>query len=465
MSVHDKAIRASNRSQARVKRLLEGPIVPTLAVLAIPNVAIAAAQSLATMADAFFVGQLGVVPLAAIAVAFPIQALLSMLSQGAVGGGISSAVARALGAGDKARAEALIVHALVIAVVLGAIYTLIFAVFARPTFRFLGSQGEALDGAVAYAQILFGGTIAIWAGNAFASVLRGTGNMLFPAIVMVSMLVLSVPLSGALTLGWFGLPAFGVRGPAIAFLAAFAIGGIIMAAYLVSGRAGLRFRLFGTPLRWELFSDILRVGLVAGANAVLTILTIIVVTALVGRYGTEALAGYGLGSRLEIMLVPIAFGVGGALTAMVGLNRGAKAYARARRIAWTGGSVVFVIATAIGITVTIAPDLWLDLFTGNAEARDIARGYLGIAGPAYGFFGMGMALYFATQGTGRMGWPVLAGILRTFIVAGIGGILVVWFEAPLAWLFYAVAAGLMIFGCVIAGAVRFSRLWNPDRAA
>jgi len=456
---------ATERQKIRIKRLLEGPIAPTLALLAIPNLAIVTAQSLATMADAFFVGQVGVVPLAAIAVVFPIQALLGMLSQGAVGGGISSAVARALGANDQPRAEALIIHALLISIALSVLYTITFAVFARPTFHFLGSRGLALDSAVAYAQVLFGGTIVIWVGNTFASVLRGTGNMLVPAIAMGTALVLSIPLSGGLTLGWFGLPAFGVRGPAIAFVLAFSTSGLLMAGYLISGRAGIRLSLKGFTLQRELFSDILRVGLVASGNAVLTILTIVIVTALVGRYGTEALAGYGLGSRLEIMLVPIAFGIGGALTAMVGINRGALAYGRARRIAWLGGMTVFAISTVIGLTVAIYPDLWVDLYTTNPKAQEIARSYLRISGPAYGVFGLGMALYFATQGTGRMMLPLTAGILRTVIVAGVGGLLVVWFAAPLTWLFATVAAGLVVFGGFIAGAVRFSRLWNPDRAS
>jgi len=454
---------ANDRRQVRLRRILEGPIAPVLAGLAAPNVAIVVVQSLATFADAAFVGQLGVVPLAAIALAFPIQALLSMLSQGAVGGGISSAVARALGSGDQQRAEALAVHAIIISIVLSALFTLTFAILARPTFHLLGGRGEALDGTVAYAQILFGGTALIWIGNSLASILRGTGNMAVPGIVMVTTLFLSIPLSGALTLGWFGMPSLGVRGPAIAFLSAFTASGIVLGFYLLSGRAGLTIRFQGVPLKWEMFADILRVGLVAGANAILTILTIIAVTALVGRYGTEALAGYGLGSRLEIMLVPIAFGVGGALTAMVGTNRGARQFARARRVAWVGGFTVFALCGAVGITAAIAPNLWIDWFTADPKAAAIASSYLRIAGPAYAFFGLGMALYFATQGTGSMLWPLSAGVARVAIVVGLGGILTLVFGAPLEILFLCVAAGLVAFGLIIAGAVKWSRRWNPDR--
>ncbi len=454
---------ADDRRHRRTQRILEGPIPAVLAAMALPNAAIVIAQSLATMADAYFLGRLGVVPLAAVALAFPVQALLSMLSQGAVGGGISSAIARALGSGDKARAEALVLHAVIISIGLGAIYTLLFAVFARETFHLLGARGAALDGTVAYAEVVFGATILIWIANSFASVLRGTGNMIVPGTVMVAALLTSVPLSGALTLGWFGLPAFGVRGPALAFTTVFTVAGLIMATYVVSGAAGIRFRLTGIALRAEMFWDILRVGLIGGANAVLTVLTVIVVTALVGRYGTEALAGYGLGSRLEIMLVPIAFGIGGALTAMVGTNRGAKQFARARRIAWFGGTVVFVIAGIVGIIAAVRPELWLDLFTSNPAAREIARSYLQTAGPAYAFFGFGMALYFLTQGTGRMELPLLAGAIRTLIIAGGGALSVLWLAAPLTWLFAAVAAGLFAFGALMAAVLAWSRVWNPDR--
>ncbi len=449
---------------SRLNRMLHGAVFPTLALLALPNVAVVAAQSLSTIADAYFLGQLGVVPLAAAAVVFPVQALLSMLSQGAIGGGISSAIARALGGGDPVRANAIAMHAFVVAVVLAVVWTVLFALLARPVFAVLGAAGTVLEATVAYAQVLFGGTLIIWLANTCASVLRGTGNTLVPAVAMILAFAISIPLAGALTMGWAGLPALGVRGPAAAFVLALAIGGLGMAAYIWSGRAGLAPALRGRGLEIELFADILRVGAVASANAVLTIATIMVINILVAGYGPAALAGYGIGSRLEIMLVPLAFGVGGALTAMVGANRGARAFVRARRIAWTGGLTVFVLCGLIGGTVATWPELWIGLFASQeAEAAAIARLYLQIAGPAFAFFGLGMALYFATQGTGSMLWPLLAGTVRAVVVAGMGGALAFWAGAPLEVLFFCVAAGLTIFGTIIAGAVRYSARWNPDR--
>jgi putative MATE family efflux protein len=445
------------RGEARVRRLLEGPVGPTLVALSLPNIAVSAAGVLVAIADAWFVGRLGVAPLAALALVFPVQMLMGMMSAGAMGGGVASAIARALGAGDRPRAEALVVHALLIALAMAAVYTVLFGVFARPVFAWFGGRAEALDGAVAYAAVLFGGAAAVWLANTLAAVFRGSGNMAVPAWAMVGASVLDVPLSGALTLGW-GVPALGVAGPAVAFVAAFALSAAVMLALLASGRSGLRLRVRGVALRWALFRDILKVGAVACGNALLTIATIVVVTALVSRYGTAALAGYGLGARLELMLIPIAFGVGGALTALVGANRGARQAARARRIAWTGGLAVFAATGALGVLFAVWPGLWIGLFTAEPAAVEFAARYLAIAGPAYGFFGMGMALYFASQGTGDMRWPFAAGTVRILVAAGLG-VAAVAAGAAIGWLFACVAAGLVLFGGIIAGSL-FSRVWR-----
>ena len=455
---------ATARGEQRLNRLLNGPIGATLARLSAPNIVVSASQTAVTIADVWYVGRLGVAPLAALALVFPVQAMMQMMSAGAMGGGISSAIARALGAGDRARAEAVILHALIIAAGMAAIYTVLFALFATPLFALLGGRDDALAGAVSYAHVLFGGAIAIWIANTLASVLRGTGNMMVPAIVLSVFSVIGVFLSGAFTLGWAGFPALGVSGPAAAFVATFAAAAVTMLVYLASGRAGLALRLSGVTLRRDIFMDILRVGAVACGNALLTILTIIVVTGLVGRYGTAALAGYGLGSRLELMLIPISFGVGGALTAMVGASRGGRRYARARRVAWTGGMVVFAVTSAIGLIAGIFPHLWIDLFTADPAAAGFASQYLQIVGPCYGFFGLGMTLYFASQGTGNMIWPFSAGVVRMVVAAGIGAILALWIGAALEWLFAVVSLGLVLFGGMIALSL-FSRVWNPEPAA
>jgi putative MATE family efflux protein len=337
----------------------------------------------------------------------------------------------------------------------------LFAVFARPLFALLGGRDAALDGAVAYARILFGGAAVIWCANTLASLLRGSGNTALPGVVFSTMAVFNIGLSGTLTLGWFGAPKLGVTGPAVASLLSFALAALAMFAYLASGRGSVPLRLTGVALDRRIFMDILRVGAVACGNTILTVSTILVATALVGRYGTAALAGYGLGSRLELLLVPITFGVGGAMTAMVGTNRGAGQHDRARRIAWTGSLTVFAIVGLIGLIVALKPDLWIGLFTTSEAAAKVARQYFLIAGPCFAFFGLGQALYFATQGTGNMTAPFLAGVARLVVAGGGGAMLAIGLGAPLNWVFAAVALGLVVFGCLMALSLLWGKNWHP----
>ena len=430
--------------------MLAGPIVPTILALAAPNVLNVAMQSLVSISDSWFVSQLGIVELAALALVFPTQMALGQMSAGAMGGGVSSSVARALGSGNRRAAEAAAAHALVIALTMATLFAVVFVGFGRTIYGALGGSGRALDGAEAFASILFVGCYAHWIANSLASVLRGTGDMKTPGYALVATAALQIVLTGALTLGWFGLPQLGIRGPALAAVIAFALAAIWMASRLVGPNAAVRLRWPEGGFRWASFRDILKVGLIACVVVILTNGTVLLVTGLVGREGDAAIAGYGIGSRLEYMLVPISFGIGATLTALVGTNIGARQYARAQRVAWTGALMAGAIAAAIGAVVAIWPDLWLGLFTADPGALASGRTYLHIVGPVYGFFGLAMALYFASQGTGEMVWPVMANLSRIAIVL-CGSLLAL---DVLGWgmrgLYGFVALGIVSFSLVIA---------------
>lgn len=433
----------SNAHPLGTRLLLDAPIGKMLWRLATPNVFAVATLTAVTFADAWYVGKLGTAPLASLALAFPFLTLMQMMAGGAIGGGITSAVARALGAGAVDRAESTAWHAVLIAVAMSGLYMILLGLFARPIFELLGGEGEALDGAVAYARVAFGGAAAIWFVFVLSAILRGAGDTATPARAIGTASIAQVPLSGALTLGWFGLPSLGVVGAATAMVVCQGFASVYLALHLLRGEGNLRLRPHA--LQWAPVGDIMRVGGLGLINSLCMAMTVVVVTGFVGRYGTAALAGYGLGARLELMLVPIAFGVGAALTAAVGVNVGAGRFARARRIAWTGAGVTLVLTGLLGVCAAAMPGLWLDLFTADAEAYAFGARYLAIAAPFYGLFGAGQALYFASQGTGRMALPVSVTFVRFLTVAAIGALAV-----SLAWdivaLFIAVAVGLTIMG-------------------
>jgi Na+-driven multidrug efflux pump len=185
----------------------------------------------------------------------------------------------------------------------------------------------------------------------------------------------------------------------------------------------------------------------------MTNVTIALTTGVVGAFGPAAIAGYGVGTRLEYLLVPLAFGFGGPLVALVGTNIGAGNRERALRAAWIGGWICFAITEVIGVAAALFPAAWLMLF--DRDPAMIAAGsmYLRIVGPFFGFFGLGMALYFASQGAGALKWPLLAGFARVVVAVGGGWLLLNW-TGDLRFVYAALAAGLATMGTMIALAVK-----------
>jgi putative MATE family efflux protein len=447
---------------SRTRVLLQGAIVPTLLRMAWPNVLVMLAQAATGLIETWFVAKLGTDALAGMALVFPGVMLMQMISAGAMGGGISSAIARALGAGRREEADALVMHALVINVALGALFSTIMLLFGRPIYRALGGTGGELEAALIYSNVVFAGNVLLWLLNGLASVIRGTGNMLVPAVVICAGVVVLLPLSPLLIFGIGPFPALGIAGGGVALLLFYAGGSAVLAWYILAGRNVARLRL--SPLRWPLFRNILGVGAVAALTSVQTNVIIALATALVAfSAGAAAAAGYGTSARLEYLLVPLVFGLGAPLVALVGTNIGAGQRQRALRIALVGGAVAFAITEAIGVAAAIWPQAWIGLFSTDPQVIDTGSAYLRIVGPTYGFFGLALALYFASQGAGRLFWPLSAGFLRMVVAIG-GGWLALSLTGSLTWLFAALALGLVLHGLTLLAAIG-SGAWFRSPAA
>jgi putative MATE family efflux protein len=442
--------------------LVSGPILPALLRLTLPNLAAMLVIALVAIFETVYVGILGTTPLAAIALVFPLIMLMQMLSAGAMGGGVSSAISRALGAGDLARAEALALHAVVIGVAAGLAFSAIFVAFGAPILRTLGGSGAVLGEALAYANIALAGAILTWLLNTLASIVRGTGNMRVPSLTLLAASGLQIVLGGGLGLGIGPIPRLGLAGVATGLIVAYALAALFLFWFLRSGRGRLRLKFGAAALQREMFFDILKVGAVSSLGPFQVVLTVLILTRLVAGFGTEALAGYGIGARLEFLLVPIVFAVGVASVPMVGMAMGARDIERARRVAWTAAGVAAAMLGAIGLVVTIAPDLWSGLFTSDRAVRAVANLYLRWAGPGFLFVGVGLSLYFASQGSGKVLAPVLAGTVRLWVIA-VGGWWLMAVNAPAWSLFALVGASMAAFGLCIAAAVYLTPWGIRDR--
>ena len=434
------------------------PILRSILRLAWPGMVLVGFQSAVSIADAHFVGRLGTAPLAGLALVFPLVMLMQMMTAGAMGGGVASAIARALGARDQPRAAALLAHAMMLAVVLGIAFSLSIVACGPMLYELLGGRADALQYANTYSAALFAGAPLVWIANFSAAALRGMGNTILPATVLSITAIIHIALSGALTLGIGPFPQLGIAGAALAYVLGFGLAAFGLTLILVFAKLPVRLRLRGIAWSWTHCAAILRVGAVSSLSALQTVITALALTGYVGAFGTAALAGYGVGVRLELLQVPLVFAVGAALVPLVGMNIGAGHHERAKRIAWTGAGLAALICAAIGGTAAIFPQLWVGLFSTEPAVLAAGEAYLRIVGPLYPFIGVGVALYFASQGVGLVGWPVLAGTARLVIALG-GGWIVLAMGGELRALYIMIAIGIIAWGTLTAIAVARTR-WS-----
>jgi Na+-driven multidrug efflux pump len=417
--------------------------------LAAPTTLLALLQVGGQLVETWLAARQGTAALAGWAVLLPFALLLQQMSAGAMGGGVVSAVARALGAGKREEASALVLHALIIAVSFGLVFALGLALLARAMLTSIAGH-EAADVAVGYAFWLFGvGAIPTWLSNTLASVLRGGGQHAMAARTL-RMTALAFPV-----LAWLlaepagcGLAGVGVAQALVQCVAAAAMAFVVM-----RGGAGFVPSLSARP-SWALFKRILAVGAIACMLAAVANLTTILVTAQLKGYGVAAVAAYGIAARLEFLVVPLAFGVGSALTALVGRAVGAGDWATARRTAWVGGLLSLAVAGAAGLAVATWPLQFALFFTHDLQVATTAARGLQFTGLAFGGFGLGMAMYFACMGAGRMAWPVVAALSRITLAVGGGWWLANGLHLGLEGHFIGVALGIAAYGLITASCVR-----------
>ena len=324
----------------------------------------------------------------------------------------------------------------------------------------MGGRGNVLAQAVAYVQIFFGGAILPWLMNSMAGILRGTGNMKLPSALFLNSALCQIILGGTLGLGLGPIPQFGMRGVAAGSLTAYTISISVMGWYMFSGRARVTPKIGGLRLQSAMFFDILKVGAVSCFSPLQSVLTISIFTHMLAAFGTAVLAGYGIGARLEFLLTSLSFSFGIASVPMIGMTIGGGNVARARRIAWTAGSISFVAVGAIrlhhrGLSRSLGQHLHPGRGACRSRAGSICRWWR-----LYAFLGLASSMYFSSQGAAKMIGPVLAQTARlVFIAPAAGGCRRM--ARPRRGFFVAAASSMVVLGVLSCSSVVLTR-WGPS---
>ena len=449
------AAKPASPAAARTRRLLEGPIVPTMLRIAAPNLVVNVVLiSVTTSVDAHFVGQLGLDALAGLALVFPLMMLMQQMANMAMGGAIAASIARAVGAGRHADAAALAIHATVIAIAAGVLFSAVFLLAGGALYALLGGRGPVLAAALEYSNAIFAGAIAYWLLGALTSVIRGVGQAAILAYVYIGAEILHIALVPAFVFGLAFLPPLGITGAGLATVLCLLVSCTALGLYLAAGRTALVFSRASLRLERRLFGEILRVGVPMSLAPVLNNASLAAITAYAGLLGVGALAAFGAAVRLEYLLYPLNFGLGATVLAMVGTNVGARQFARAARIAWIAVGLSACVMASVGVVAITAPNAWMTFFSHDPAILAEAAPYLAIVGLAYPFVAAN-ALMSAFQATRQPQWPLAAMTCRLLVVVVGGWIAVDVLQTGLVGLAVVTALGLAAWGIVIVAAFRF----------
>ncbi len=425
--------------------LVGAPLGPTMFRLAIPGVVGALLFSLPALIEASFLKNSGADALAAVALVYPLIILAAMFSAGAIGGAVSGLTARAIGAGDDREASAVLVCAVLISFAGGLLMWFLVVKFGPLLYHYASDSISVVEAAKRYAGYLFPAITIYWLFNMLCSVLRGTGDMVRPALTAA---VLLLSYTG---LAWLIIPGAASLDEAMK-LAAVAMAGSYLIALAMAiwciARRGQRVRFDLAAFRWQTLFRILRQGLLAASQSVMTIMYALVTTVLFSRFGTDWLAGFGLAVRLELIMVPVIFGIGSSLIAIVGAHVGAGYREKAISIAWRGVLINAALVGVVGLLFSLFPGSWCGLVGSDANVIANCNHSLRIIAPSYVFFALGLGCYFGSQGLNTLKFPVLGAFLRLAVVAT--GLWWVTAATSVNTALYLVVSAVVIYGLFVA---------------
>ena len=444
--------------------LLNDPIGTTVLKMAVPNMLTMLLWIITFVIEGWFIGTLGIVPLAGLALGFPMLFLLLMLSAGTIGGAITGTVAQYLGAGNKKGAEDTAVSALQLTFFLGLLSAFVFLTLGEKIYRGLGAEGEVLKEALRYSDVLFAGCFTVWIANGLAGVVRATGHMYISALCLASGSLVQIILAAVFIFGFGFIDSLGISGSSLSIVIGNGVSAFLLILYLIFKCENLKLRFPFKRINFSSMLAIIKLGSLASINAFCTWGSVVIITSHMTKFGVEVLAGYGIGARLEFLIIPIVFGFGAASTALIGVHFGANKYSRALKIGWTAVFYSSLISGIIGILVSIYPELWSDSFTKSHVAQESCKAYLQVVGPFYVFFSIGLCLYFASQGAGRVLWPAVAAIIRLLIVF-IGGIILSnQPSAPITFYFSLISLAFFVQATITSIAI-YLGAWTKGRVS
>lgn len=390
--------------------ITEGSLLRALVRLAVPMLVGGILQNLQSMIDLFWVGRLGHIAVAAVAMSGTILMVLFPMLMG-LSTGTVALVARAVGGGRMEEASRAASQSFLLAFILGGVSGALGWFFSPHLFSLLGASPEIISQGVLYLRIALLGVFTVFVlfiGNA---ALQGAGDTMTPMYVMAISNVLNMVLDPLFIFGLGPFPRMGVAGAAVATVLAQAVAAAVALTVLVTGRSHLHTHLRQWKPDRVLAWRILRIGLPGSGQMLSRSLMSAVLMRIVAGCGVAAVAAYGIGLRFHMIMLMPAFSLGGAAATLVGQNLGAERPDRARRSAWLAAVVdMALMAAGAALLMAFAPHL-IGIFNRTPEVIRVGAEYLHTVSPFYIFAALGIILGRALNGAGDSLGPMIITIL------------------------------------------------------
>ncbi|MBY4676670.1 MATE family efflux transporter [Marinobacterium sp. CAU 1594] len=310
------------------------------------------------LADVYFVGQLGIDPLAALGFTFPVSFSIVSLAIG-FGIGTSAILAKLIGAGRQAEAGALATDNLLMTAVTVVLISLLAKLLIEPVFSLMGADARLLPLIDSYMSIWFLGSVFLVVNMVGNSAMRASGDTKTPAKLMALSSGINLLLDPLLIFGYGPVPALGIEGAAIASLIAWALTTLMILHVLYHRRQMLVLQPLRPARIWRHWREVMKIGLPAALSNMMTPVANAVLTALVAVHGTEAVAAFGVGNRLESISLLACLALSMTLPPFISQNFGAgqvervqRAYLGAVRFALGWQLVVYLLLLVAGEPLT-----------------------------------------------------------------------------------------------------------------
>jgi len=385
---------------AQPAKLIQGPVGGHLVNMTLPMLLGITTMMAQSFIDTYFLGMVGDSALAAYSFGFPILMIVTSVAIG-MGAGTSSVVARALGTGDHERAKRLVTDSLILSFLITATLSIIGILTINPLFRLLGAPDDMIPMIRTFMTILYCGVPFLVIGMVSTSSMRATGDTVLPSKLMIAGAILNVVLDPIFIFGLGPVPALGLNGAAIAALLA---RGVMFAGSIYFLVHRLDMISLNRPAPGEMrrsWRDILHVGLpAAGTNAIVPV-GLALITAMIARYGPEAVAGFGVASRIESMVLVIYYAMSAIIGPFVGQNLVAGREDRIQLSLRLCAKFCMASGLVIAVLLALLSGVLPGLFSDNPAVTDVTCMFLWIAPISYGAYGIVMVVNAAFNGLGN----------------------------------------------------------------